>query len=314
MARAVGRHIGPVGSWDAIFTIGNFVAMHERLPRHPSREDAGIMDYFFWRKHQPWSDLERRCCDKGMAKDIARNLSPTVRVPKTVATIPLTGITSGQELKARVAPFIGRKLVMKPAHSNGGIVFLDNVDVDWEDYLKQSQVDFFPIARERQYYRLEPNLIIEETLSAVNGSLPEDFKFFCFKGVPLICQLDYGRFDDQKRQLFMLPEWQQLDVLYSYPPGPRIFERPSLLEAALRICRDLSAPFDFVRIDLYIIGSDIYFGEFTFTPAAGVRRFSSKDFDIALGALVRSGDRDRLLPFVSRVQPSTAAVAAAQPA
>jgi hypothetical protein len=304
IARAAGRHIGPIGSWDALFTGGDFIAMQGRLPRHPSREDAGIMDYFFWRKHQPWGDLERRCCDKGTAKEIAQSLSSSVKVPQTVATITLAGIKSGHELKEQVAPYLGKKLVMKPAHSNGGIVFLDDVDIDWDDYLKQSQVDFFPIARERQYYKLPPNLIIEETLSAMDGALPEDFKFFCFKGKPLMCQLDYGRFEGQKRQLFMLPEWRQLDVMYSYPAGPRIYDRPALLDEALKICEDLSAPFDFVRIDLYIIGTDIYFGEFTFTPAAGTRRFSREEFDIALGALVRSGDRDRLLPFVSRTQAS----------
>jgi hypothetical protein len=287
-----------------VFTIGDFVAEHGRLPRKPSREDSGIMDHFFWRKHEPWNDLERRCCDKGLAKVIARELAPDVRVPRTVATISLAGITSGVQLSKRVAPYLGRKLVMKPAHSNGGVVFLDNARLDWGEYLRQARKPFFPIARERQYDRLEPNLIIEEVLLADEGGVPEDYKLFCFGGTPLLCQIDYDRFTEHKRQLYLLPGWQPLNVGYSFPVGKRSFLRPATMGKALEIASALAAPFAFVRIDLYLMANEVYFGEFTFTPDAGTGSFSNPAFNLALGDVLRSGVQDQLVPFVGQNRPS----------
>jgi len=306
VARLVSPWVRP-GDWrDAVFTIGDFVAERGRLPRKPSRPDAGIMDHFFWRKHEPWSDLERRCCDKGLAKAVAQNLASQVKVPRTVATISLAGITSGAQLADRVAPFLGRRLVMKPAHSNGGVVFLDHASPDWDAYLREARKPFFPVARERQYHRLEPNVIIEEVLQADDGGIPEDYKLFCFHGTPLLCQIDYDRFTQHKRQLYLLPDWQRLDVAYSFPAGERTFPRPATMDQAIDVARALCAPFAFVRIDLYLMAGEVYFGEFTFTPDAGTKSFSDPAFDLALGDILRVGLQDQLSPF-------TAPISAKQP-
>ena len=305
VAQLFSNRVGPTGRWDAVFTVGDFLAEHGRLPRSPSRDDSGIMDYFFWRKHQPWSDLESRCCDKGLAKRIAQDLAPEVKVPATVATIPLIDVANGAQLRGYVAPFVGKKLVMKPAHSNGGVLFLDNPVTDWDRYLDYARRPFFPAARERQYHGLTPNLIIEDALATHSGEVPEDYKFFCFKGQPLLCQLDYDRFTDHKRQLYLLPEWKKIDVDYTYPSQDRPVVQPAMLDQAMAICQALSRPFDFVRIDLYFLRGGIYFGEFTFTPDAGTKSFSNTAFDQALGEVVRSGKADHLRAFLS--QPSARA-------
>ena len=44
----------------------------------------------------------------------------------------------------------------------------------------------------------------------------------------------------------------------------------------IAISKDLSKPFEFVRIDLYIGIDGIYFSEFTFTPRDGKQEFSDE--------------------------------------
>lgn len=55
-------------------------------------------------------------------------------------------------------------------------------------------------------------------------------------------------------------------ILY---PNEKI-EKPEVITEAFTLAEKLSENFPFVRVDLYIVGRKIYFGELTFTPAAGL--------------------------------------------
>ena len=46
--------------------------------------------------------------------------------------------------------------------------------------------------------------------------------------------------------------------------------KSKMIDQAFDLAEKLSKNFPFVRVDLYIIGEKIYFGELTFTPAAGL--------------------------------------------
>lgn len=297
--RAISQHFGPLGRADALFTLGEFFRERDRLPRNPARSDAGIMDYFFWRKHLPWPALVARCCDKELAKIEAVKFSPEIKAPQTIASLPLAEITNGQELRQRLKAFLGLEVVVKPTHSSGGVLFLKDGEVNYDRYLAEVRPNFFYVARERQYYDLEPKLIVEEVLKTPENTLPNDYKFFCFHGQPLICQIDSDRFSGHKRRLYTVPEWEPINVGYTYPLGDAHADRPKNLPQILEHCEKLSRLFDFVRVDLYLVGSQIYFGEFTFTPDAGLKRFSDDRFDIALLEVLKSRSRDYLLPFVS---------------
>ncbi len=51
----------------------------------------------------------------------------------------------------------------------------------------------------------------------------------------------------------------------------------------VKISEKLAAPFPFVRVDLYQIGEQIYFGEMTFTPAKGTLIFDDDKADFIQG-------------------------------
>jgi hypothetical protein len=46
--------------------------------------------------------------------------------------------------------------------------------------------------------------------------------------------------------------------------------KPKKLSKMIEIAENLSKGFTFVRVDLYYSNDSIYFGELTFTPAAGL--------------------------------------------
>lgn len=68
-----------------------------------------------------------------------------------------------------------------------------------------------------------------------------------------------------------------------YPVSGRNFEKSSCLGEFLEYARQLSEPFHHARVDFYIVGNRIYFGEITFTNGAGFDRFSSYEFDLIMG-------------------------------
>ena len=45
----------------------------------------------------------------------------------------------------------------------------------------------------------------------------------------------------------------------------------------------IAKDFCYIRVDLYNIGSDIYFGELTFHPGSGFERFSPQKWDRIFG-------------------------------
>ena len=63
----------------------------------------------------------------------------------------------------------------------------------------------------------------------------------------------------------------------------RTTKKPENLDRMLDIARILSADFPAVRVDLYNIKGEIYFGELTFYPWSGYVQFNPDEFDYDLG-------------------------------
>ena len=108
-------------------------------------------------------------------------------------------------------------------------------------------------------------LIEEKIVDAVFGSTgtAADYKFFCFNGEPhfFLCRFNGNRnFYDLNYKPIKLSGGKQL---------PQIDLAPML-----EIARQLSAPFPFVRIDLYHGADGVYFGEYTFHVNGGHREFN----------------------------------------
>lgn len=136
---------------------------------------------------------------------------------------------------------------------------------------------------------------VEKYLGTESGELPVDYKFYCMNGKASSVMVCVDRKDGQHPKFFFLDrKWNKLPYTkerFLYPD--LVIEKPKMIDQAFDLAEKLSKNFPFVRVDLYIIGEKIYFGELTFTPAAGldsdfkfVPPGGKEDADTMLGKLL----------------------------
>lgn len=158
-------------------------------------------------------------------------------------------------------------------------------------WMKRSE---YWVSREWAYKHIRARVIAESLLLDERGDVPQDYKFFCFDGVPRFIQVDTGRFTDHRRDLFDL-NWRKLPVTYTYPCSDAPILRPQMLDKMLDLASTLSQGFPFVRVDLYNIGDSIKFGEMTWYPGGGLERFSPHEYDFVFGEAVKLPQRRQRL-------------------
>lgn len=127
-------------------------------------------------------------------------------------------------------------------------------------------------------YRDVPRkIIVEERLPAAPGAaFPDDYKLVMFGGSVVWIEVAHDRGGAGYRKTYFDRNWDRLRFLrwrgsvrtlrqpMDHVPRPAPFVR--MLEAAEK----LGAGFDQLRVDLYVIGDDIYFGEFTIYEESGL--------------------------------------------
>lgn len=182
------------------------------------------------------------------------------------------------------------KFVIKASHGSGfNLIVTDKNKVNWfmwkrimNSWLHQ---DIYWSGREWVYKTLKPKLIVEKYLEDESGGL-QDFKFFCFNGEPRFMQLEVGRYTDHNTRNFYDMDWNLMPFGKEIPHNPNIkVEKPMAFEEMKVIARKLSAPFQFVRVDLYQVGGKVYFGELTFFPAGGAPDFVPSEYDEIVGKM-----------------------------
>jgi hypothetical protein len=266
-----------------------FMTGNRRLPRSPRNPRATINDFIFDRMiRNRISAVERLCVDKEFAKPLARQLCDHVDIAETIAVCSIDPDTPVSDISAWIKTFVGRRLVAKPTHGSGRVLFLDRppTDLDIAAFVAGARESYFPYRRETQYDNLARKIIVEQNISPAAES-PTDYKFFCSRGQVLCCQVDVDRFTGHKRAICSLPDFSILPVRYGYD-APANVEKPPNLDAMIDVARRLSTPFEFVRIDLYREGDRIYFGEFTLSPTAGADHISDERFGVQLLREVRT--------------------------
>jgi len=185
----------------------------------------------------------------------------------------------------REIPFdtLPAEYVIKTNHGSHQIIVVKG-KADRIDIISRLSVwlksNYYWACREYQYYHIKPRVMIEEYLSNQDGSGPLDYRFWCFNGIPEVIQVDNHAHDINP---FYDTKWNLLDLYYREGIPRTGIAKPINLEHMLSIASQLSAGFDFVRIDLYNIDGKIYFGEFTFTPTSGNLKLRPESWDSILG-------------------------------
>jgi hypothetical protein len=80
-------------------------------------------------------------------------------------------------------------------------------------------------------------------------------------------------------------DWNVLDYIKRQFLPKTLPEKPKNLKQMIKIAKNLSEGFNFVRVDLYDTGNKIWFGELTFTPFGGYFSVYTDDAIKIMGSL-----------------------------
>ena len=209
--------------------------------------------------------------------------------------VPMLGVwTDAEQIDFDRLP---DKFVLKCTHDCGSTVVVDKAGRDfnqaaicWKmnEYLRRNYGD----NGEMHYRGIPPRIIAEAFLEMTEAEKAVstshiDYKVWCFDGKPCYVNCFYNR-----TKLSVMLDVYDLDWQYHpeyvvshghYRSGAGLIGRPASLPEMLEAAATLSKGFPEVRIDFYDIDGRLYFGEMTFTSAAGLMRFYSPDFLKILG-------------------------------
>lgn len=149
---------------------------------------------------------------------------------------------------------------------------------------KGLSLDLYKKSREWPYKNVKPMVFAEEYMEDEFGEL-RDYKFFCFNGK---VKMLFVATDRQKREEpffnFFDENYTPLNLKQGHPVNTIIPEKPKGYEKMVEIAEKLSEGIPHVRIDLYIINGDVYFGEYTFYHFGGVVPFEPNGWDEKIGS------------------------------
>lgn len=153
---------------------------------------------------------------------------------------------------------------------------------------KSLKQNIYTHLREWPYKDVKPRIIAEKFVEAVGHSDLPDYKFYCFNGEPIYCQVIRDRNTKETIDFYDM-EWNHMPFVGLNPiaeNGATPVVRPLKLDDMITVCQKLSKGIPFSRIDLYVVNEKVYFGEITFFPASGIGVFSPNEWDYILGDLI----------------------------
>ena len=194
---------------------------------------------------------------------------------------------------------ITQPIVIKANHGSGwyDIIREPKKIVDWnarrEEYTRWLKKDFYHESIEPQYKNIKPTLFGEEMMIPSDGEDIIDYKFHCINGELAFIHVASDRTGETKRNFFDA-EWNELDMYWgpvnrSRQPARRrskTLKKPNTLKQMIEVANTLAKEFPYVRVDLYTLNDNIYFGELTFQPGAGLESFVPEKYDAHYGAML----------------------------
>ncbi len=174
--------------------------------------------------------------------------------------------------------------VLKASHGSMWVVLVPSGARLSESEMDLAQswlsVDMGGESREWAYRLAQRTLFAEEMLAP---EAPPDYKFFVFNGRPEVVQVDLHRFSGHRRALFR-PDWSPIGAL-QVPLPDELPPPPPNLATMLEWAAVLAGGLDFLRVDLYDLGTRVVAGELTCYPGAGKNRFRPGRLDNWLGGM-----------------------------
>lgn len=271
---------------------------HSRMNTQQKMKEIARLYKYYLGRELDWSNLKRYTEKMQWKKlfyvnPLEKIASDKYAVRKWIAQkigseylIPMIGVwDSFEDINFKDMP---EKFVLKATHSSANIIIVKDKNTFDKEYASLMfklwlSMDYSNASFEMNYKDIPRKIIAEKYMQDSNGELP-DYKFMCFDGKPYCCWIDKGRFTNHTRDIYNM-NWELQPWTEHFPNSGIPTERPKNFEKMVELVTILAQDFSHVRVDLYNIDGDIFFGELTFCESSGFCAFTPDQYDIILGDL-----------------------------
>lgn len=257
----------------------------EKFGRYPDLESPKLFtEKLQWLKLYDRFPLKTICADKYAVRDFVKERIGDKHL------IPLVFVTEEVEdiNRYNIPDF---PVIIKVNHDSGGTMIVnDKNEFDFKGAkksLKESlKTNYYWFSKEWEYKNIRPKIIIEKLMQDGTGNnLLNDYKIYCFNGEPAFIQTLFDRESLLKETWYNL-NWEKQEFYY-FSKYRKDVPRPSSLSKMIEVARKLSQGFKYVRVDLYDVGGEVFFGEMTFHPLSGMMKWEPPIWDKKLGDLLK---------------------------
>lgn len=256
------------------------------LKRWPDlRNPQTYADKMIWLNLYWRHPLKSHCADKYLVREYVKKcgcehvLIPLLGVWDSVDTIDFAALPD--------------RFALKCNHGCGcNIICSDKADLDEEEakrrLRKWMKKDYGRASAELHYSAIRPRIICEELLDDGVHVAPIDYKCYCFSGRFFFCAVMLDRIPGQlgAKEVDMDRNWCRMSLLRQPEADAVMVVRPGCYSEMIEVAERLSQPFPAVRVDFYVVGGKLYFGEMTFTSAGCLESEWSDQTQELLGPLI----------------------------
>jgi len=237
-----------------------------------------------WLKVYDSTFLKTYCADKITVREYVKN-----KIGEDIS-IPIIGIYDKfDDIDFSKLP---KDYVIKTNHGSHTNIVVKNGNIDktkarnkFNEWLSK---DWSWWGYELCYSLIPRKIFIEKYMSDGNKDLL-DYKFLCFNGKPMFCQIISDRNNSNKHLNYYDMNWNQcteisrLDFKANYSISHK---EPYTFKTMKSYAEILSRDFKFVRVDFYEINNKVYFGELTFYPGASYIKYKDDKTDFYFGSML----------------------------
>lgn len=184
-----------------------------------------------------------------------------------------------------------QKFVLKGTHGSGyNVIVKDKSALDWPKAKQKLQqflsTNYYEKYKETVYKSITPRIVAEKYLDQLDSDHIIDYKFMCFHGEPHYIHVKTYE-DDRIKEAYYDMNWQkQIPETIGENHLKQDIPKPVTFDEMRDIAIRLSKGFTFVRVDLYEIGDNVYFGELTFIHKGGMIRNYVEPLNKIMGDLI----------------------------
>ncbi|MDW2092044.1 ATP-grasp fold amidoligase family protein [Vibrio sp. 1865] len=238
-----------------------------------------------WLKINDRRSLLTKCADKYEVRQYIET-----KIGKQYLIPLLNVFESPEEITLEKLP--SQPFIIKANHTSGTFKIVrdkSKLDIEELKVIISSWLDsnYYDNTKEWQYKNIKPLIIVEKLLLDQNGNIPSDIKLACINGKVEIIHVDSNKEVKHLRNHYDT-NWNALSFRWPREYGAnKAIEKPKNLKQLIDLAELLAEPFDFVRVDFYILHGSIYFGELTFHPTSGYGKFEPFEYDVKYGKILK---------------------------